>query len=87
MILLREIQENDLDALERFAQIPGFINLPNDKDILREKIQKSIASFREEVPGKAEIRATGKYIFSSPRTWKPPGPRHFDDRGSTRNDR
>ena len=25
MILLREIQERDLDALERFAQIPGFM--------------------------------------------------------------
>jgi arginine N-succinyltransferase len=50
MILLREIQEKDLDALERFAQIPGFINLPNDQDLLREKIQKSIESFKDPTP-------------------------------------
>jgi len=59
MILLREIQEGDLDALERFAQIPGFINLPNDRDLLREKMQRSIASYREELPNKFD----GKYMF------------------------
>ena len=59
MILLREIQEKDLDALERFAQIPGFINLPNDKNLLREKILKSIASFGE----KSQNKFDGKYIF------------------------
>jgi arginine N-succinyltransferase len=59
MILLREIQEKDLDSLERFAQIPGFINLPNDRDLLREKIQKGIASFRDERPNKSD----GKYLF------------------------
>jgi arginine N-succinyltransferase len=67
MILLREIQENDLDTLERFAQIPGFINLPNDKEMLREKIQRSIASFRDEAPekpdGKPDGKTEGKYIF------------------------
>lgn len=59
MILLREIQEKDLDALERFAQIPGFINLPNDKDLLREKIMRSIASFSDKLTN----RYDGKYIF------------------------
>jgi arginine N-succinyltransferase len=59
MILLREIRERDLDELERFAQIPGFINLPNDKDLLREKIQKSTASFSDKLAVKSE----GKYIF------------------------
>ncbi len=59
MILLREIQEKDLDDLERFAQIPGFINLPNDKEMLKEKILKSIFSFQDENPG----RFDGKYIF------------------------
>jgi arginine N-succinyltransferase len=59
MILLREIQEKDLDALERFAQIPGFINLTNDKDVLREKILRSQFSFREQIPGKSD----GKLIF------------------------
>lgn len=59
MILLREIQEKDLDALERFAQIPGFINLPNDRELLREKILRSIASFND----KLQNRFDGKYIF------------------------
>lgn len=59
MILLREIQEQDLEALERFAQIPGFINLPNDRELLRERIQKSIASFQDKLPNKGEA----KYIF------------------------
>jgi arginine N-succinyltransferase len=59
VILLREIQERDLDALERFAQIPGFINLTNDKDVLREKIVRATTSFRDELPNKMD----GKYIF------------------------
>jgi arginine N-succinyltransferase len=59
MILLREVQEQDLDALEAFAQIPGFINLPNDKDLLREKILRSISSFQDQTPNKYD----GKYIF------------------------
>jgi arginine N-succinyltransferase len=59
MILLREIQERDLEALERFAQIPGFINLPNDRDLLKERITKSINSFGD----KGSFRADGKFIF------------------------
>ena len=58
MILLREIQERDVDALERFSQIPGFINLPADRDLLREKVQTAIASFRATRPPE-----DGKYIF------------------------
>ncbi len=59
MILLREIQEQDLEALEVFSQIPGFINLPNDRDLLMEKIQKSQSSFRAT---DSSIQV-GKYIF------------------------
>jgi arginine N-succinyltransferase len=59
MILLREIQEKDIDALERFSKIPGFINLPNDKELLKEKIQKSITSFRDLGSNKYD----GKYLF------------------------
>lgn len=59
MILLREIQERDLDSLERFSQIPGFINLPNDKDMLREKIDRSVDSFNN----RTEDFADGKYLF------------------------
>lgn len=59
MIGLREIQPQDLDALERFAQIPGFINLPNDRDLLREKIQRSVDSFHDRIEDPTEA----KYLF------------------------
>jgi len=60
VILLREVQERDLDALERLAQIPGFINLTPDRDALRDKIKKSLKSFKEApTMGKFD----GKYLF------------------------
>ena len=62
MILLREIRETDLEALERFAQIPGMYNLPSDPDLLREKILKSVESFRT-APSPGSHRADGKYMF------------------------
>lgn len=59
MILLREIQDRDLDALERFAQIPGMFNLPGDRDLLKERIQKSRSSFS----GKQKTKSETKYVF------------------------
>ncbi len=59
VILLREIQEKDLDALERFAQIPGMFNLPSDRDLLREKIIKSTQSFSDQLTNKFDA----KYVF------------------------
>lgn len=59
MILLREIQEHDIDTLERFSNIPGFINLPNDRELLREKITRSQASFNDQLDDVME----GKYLF------------------------
>lgn len=59
MILLREIQETDLESLVKFSQIPGFINLPNDKDLLKEKISSSIKSFSNTETEFFE----GKYLF------------------------
>ncbi len=61
MILLRELRPEDIDTLEKFSQIPGFINLPNDRDLLKEKIQKSTASFNDKLPSKMD----GKYIFAA----------------------
>ena len=58
MILLREAKQEDVPALEQLANIPGFINLPNDPDQLRQKIKKSEDSFR----GKGDPLAA-KYIF------------------------
>jgi arginine N-succinyltransferase len=65
MILLREVQERDLDSLERFAQIPGMFNLPGDRDVLREKILKSVTSFRDQkIPETADAGVLeGKYLF------------------------
>lgn len=59
MILLREIQEKDLSALERFAQIPGLLNLPDDRELLRGKIQRAAKCFQ----GKVKDRGETKYIF------------------------
>lgn len=57
-ILLREAQEGDMDALEMFTGIPGFINLAN-KDILAEQIRLSCKSFSGEVADPS----AAKYIF------------------------
>lgn len=64
MILLREINENDLDELEGLSRIaaekhPGFLNLSYDRDQWREKIQTSIGSFE----GKITHRPSTKFIF------------------------
>lgn len=59
MILLRDVQEKDIEQIERFAQIPGMFNLPSDRDLLREKIQRSMASFNDRIQNKYD----GKYIF------------------------
>jgi arginine N-succinyltransferase len=63
MILLREIQERDIEALERFSQIPGFINLPNDKEMLKDIIQRSVRSMNAKSAGKSPEKYDGKYIF------------------------
>lgn len=48
-----------MDALERFAHIPGMFNIPTDRELLREKVLKSAASFADELEDKSEA----KYIF------------------------
>src|SRR6476469_6451003 len=59
MILLREIQDQDLEALEKFASVPGMFNLPGDRDALKEKIGRSVSSFHDKIQNKMD----GKYIF------------------------
>jgi arginine N-succinyltransferase len=59
VILLREVQERDIESLERLATIPGFINLQNDRDFLKEKITRSTASFGDQLADKSEA----KYVF------------------------
>lgn len=73
MILLRPILTKDLSALEEFAQIPGLINLPNDADLLREKILNSIEAFKGKLKNKSDCKywfiaedvATGKVVGTS----------------------
>ena len=63
MILLREIQERDLDSLEQFSQVPGFINLTGDRDLLKEKITRSITSFNVPLKDLVPNQFEGKFIF------------------------
>jgi arginine N-succinyltransferase len=58
MILLREARESDLDALLRFAQIPGMFNLPGDRDTLTDRIRKSRESFRDQIRELAHTKYT-----------------------------
>ena len=39
MILLREAQDRDFEALRGFADTPGMYNLPDDQELLRERHQ------------------------------------------------
>jgi arginine N-succinyltransferase len=58
MILLREARENDLDALLRFAQIPGMFNLPAERDTLRDRIVRSRDSFSGALKALDETKYT-----------------------------
>jgi arginine N-succinyltransferase len=62
MILLREVQERDVDALERLGQVPGMFNLAGDTDAIRERIARSRASFAASGGG-APVSSEAKYIF------------------------
>lgn len=57
--LIRSVREDDLDDLERLSGMVYFINLPNDREILKEKIKKSVESFNGTISDKFER----EYIF------------------------
>lgn len=59
MFLLRNVEMNDLEDLFELSKKVTFINLPSDKDIIKEKIESSLKSF--ESPGKD--LAENYYIF------------------------
>lgn len=66
MILLREARVEDIPALEQLANIPGFINLPNDPDQLKAKIQKSLQSFKDAMSGTGQSDPfSAKYMFAA----------------------
>lgn len=57
--LIRSVRESDLDDLERLSELVYFINLPNNRDILKEKIRKSVDSFNGTITDKF----AREYIF------------------------
>jgi len=57
--LIRSVRESDLDDLLRLSRLVYFINLPDDRDILKEKIATSINSFN----GNIEDKFKREYIF------------------------
>ncbi|MFI4855922.1 MAG: arginine N-succinyltransferase [Phycisphaerales bacterium JB065] len=73
MFLIRRTRPDDLDVLFKFAKMVHFINLPADKNIIAEKIQRSRLSFRaakEGVPLKtvagdqSAVGASPLFMFS-----------------------
>lgn len=58
MILLRSVQDHDLDSLERLSHVPGMFNLPSDKDLLKDRIQKSKLSFSNKITKKEDRKFT-----------------------------
>jgi len=59
VFLIRSVREDDLEPLYRLSELVYFINLPSDKELLKEKIQTSIKSFGDEIEDKFER----EYIF------------------------
>lgn len=57
--LIRSVKESDLEDLLRLSRLVYFINLPDDRDILKEKILTSVQSFN----GILEDKFKRKYIF------------------------
>jgi len=57
--LIRSVKEDDLEELYRLANMVYFINLPADREILKEKIRRSIESFS----GVIEDKFKRHYIF------------------------
>lgn len=50
MHVIRPVTPNDLDAIETFAfsTAPGMLSLPKDRQLLKKKIEKSLASFAKK---------------------------------------
>lgn len=62
MILLREVQDRDFEALRGFTDTPGMYNLPDDQEILHERIDLSKRSLSGP-PGKPPPFSERRYIF------------------------
>ncbi|MBI3557365.1 MAG: arginine N-succinyltransferase [Deltaproteobacteria bacterium] len=71
MIILREVNERDIDGLESLSTIaadrhPGFLNIANDRDQWREKVRNSLDSFADKIVNKMDC----KYIIVAEDTEK-----------------
>ncbi len=59
MLIIRSVEATDLDAIYELSLLMNFINLPQDRDALNEKIKSSIESFKNPSP----ILWKNHYIF------------------------
>jgi arginine N-succinyltransferase len=50
--LIRSVREDDLEGLYNLSQMVYFINLPSDREVLKEKINLSLQSFSGEIEDK-----------------------------------
>ncbi|MFM8315925.1 MAG: arginine N-succinyltransferase [Deltaproteobacteria bacterium] len=57
--IIRSVRETDLEELLRLSRLVYFINLPEDRDILKEKISLSVNSFN----GNIDDKFKREYIF------------------------
>jgi arginine N-succinyltransferase len=57
--LIRSVKEDDLENLYRLSEMVYFINLPSDRELLKQKIRKSLDSFSGTIEDKFER----EYIF------------------------
>ncbi len=59
MLLLRDVARSDLAGLQRLAAVLNSVNLPNDKKVLAQLIDRSVKSFA----GKLEAPHEREYLF------------------------
>ncbi len=59
MIVLRGVEQRDLAALNHLSQTAGLLNLPNDLDLLSQRIDRTVRSFEEKIKNKTD----SKFMF------------------------
>lgn len=59
MIVLRGVEEKDIGALERLSKAAGLLNLPDDPDLLAQRMKRTLDSFTDRHKNKNEY----KYMF------------------------
>ncbi len=59
MLLLRDVRRNDLSALQKLAAVLNTVNLPDNRTVLRQVIEKSVLSFAGRITNPFER----EYLF------------------------